>query len=77
VGILHRKADVDCGAASGIGLLHDYRSRFFPAFSRHAQPTLSSRSVVQKLQTRETMDAVAFICVSISFLSVATSEQGS
>ena len=39
VGILHRKADVDRGAASGVGLLHDYRSRFFPAFSRHAQPT--------------------------------------
>ena len=39
VGILHRKADVDRGAASGVGLLHGYRSRFFPAFSRHAQPT--------------------------------------
>ena len=39
VGILHRKADVDRGAASGVGLLNDYRSRFFPAFSRHAQPT--------------------------------------
>ena len=37
--ILHRKADVDRGAASGVGLLHDYRSRFFPAFFRHAQPT--------------------------------------
>ena len=39
VGILHRKADVDRGAPSGVGLLHDYRSRFFPAFSRHAHPT--------------------------------------
>ena len=39
VGILHRKADVDRGAASGVGLLHGYRSRFFSAFSRHAQPT--------------------------------------
>ena len=39
VGILHRKADVDRGAPSGVGLLHDYRSRFFSAFSRHAQPT--------------------------------------
>ena len=39
VGILHRKADVDRGAASGVGLLHDYRSRFFSAFSRHAHPT--------------------------------------
>ena len=39
VGILHRKADVDRGAARGVGLLHGYRSRFFPAFSRHAQPT--------------------------------------
>ena len=39
VGILHRKADVDRGAASGVGLLHDYRSRFFPALSCHAQPT--------------------------------------
>ena len=37
--ILHRKADVDRGAASGVGLLHDYRSRFFPALSCHAQPT--------------------------------------
>ena len=39
VGILHRKADVDRGAASGVGLLHDYRSRFFSALSCHAQPT--------------------------------------
>ena len=39
VGILHRKTDVDRGAASGVGLLHGHRSRFFPAFSRHAQPT--------------------------------------
>ena len=39
VGILHRKADVDRGAASGVGLLHGYRSRFFPALSCHAQPT--------------------------------------
>lgn len=39
VGILHRKADIDRGAASGVGLLHGHRSRFFPAFSRHAQPT--------------------------------------
>lgn len=37
--ILHRKADVDRGAARGVGLLHGHRSRFFPAFSRHAQPT--------------------------------------
>ena len=39
VGILHRKADVDRGAASGVGLLHGYRSRFFSALSCHAQPT--------------------------------------
>ena len=39
VGILHRKADVDRGTASGVGLLHDYRSRFFSALSCHAQPT--------------------------------------
>ena len=39
VGILHRKADVDRGAASGVGLLHGHRSRFFSAFSCHAQPT--------------------------------------
>ena len=32
VGILHRKADVDRGAASGVGLLHGHRSRFFSAF---------------------------------------------
>ena len=37
--ILHRKADVDRGAASGVGLLHGYRSRFFSALSCHAQPT--------------------------------------
>ena len=39
VSILHRKADVDRGAACGVGLLHGHRSRFFSAFSRHAQPT--------------------------------------
>ena len=39
VGILHRKADVDRGAASGVGLLNGHRSRFFSAFSCHAQPT--------------------------------------
>ena len=39
VGILHRKADVDRGAASGVGLLHGHRSHFLSAFSRHAQPT--------------------------------------
>ena len=39
VGILHRKADVDRGAASGVGLLHGHRSRFFSALSCHAQPT--------------------------------------
>ena len=39
VGILHRKADVDRGAASGVGLLSGHRSRFFSAFSCHAQPT--------------------------------------
>ena len=37
--ILHRKADIDRGAASGVGLLHGYRSRFFSALSCHAQPT--------------------------------------
>ena len=37
--ILHRKADVDRGAASGVGLLNGHRSRFFSAFSCHAQPT--------------------------------------
>lgn len=39
VGILHRKADIDRGAASGVGLLHGHRSRFFSAFSCHAHPT--------------------------------------
>ena len=39
VGILHRKADIDRGAASGVSLLHGHRSRFFSAFPCHAQPT--------------------------------------
>ena len=39
VGILHRKADIDRGAASGVGLLHGHRSRFFSAFPCHAHPT--------------------------------------
>lgn len=37
--ILHRKADIDRGAASGVSLLHGHRSRFFSAFPCHAQPT--------------------------------------
>ena len=51
--ILHRKADVDRGAASGVGLLHDYLSEDDAMLSAEAQYCQMEQELQRYLDTYE------------------------